>query len=92
MSAFLTVFLTVFLAEVGDKTQLATVLFSSDGTSNRWVVFSAASIALMASSAIAVLLGAAAEKYLAVLPLNLLAGIGFVLIGLFMIIGYFQVS
>jgi len=40
MAVFLTIFLTVFLAKVGDKNQLATVLISSDGKANRWVVFS----------------------------------------------------
>lgn len=85
MGAFLTVFISVFLAELGDKTQLATLLFASDGSRPRWLVFAAAAAALTASSAIAVLLGAAAERYLAVLPLKLLAGVGFIVIGVLFI-------
>ena len=90
MTSYITVFLTVFLAELGDKTQLATVLFASDGERSRWLVFFAASGALIASTGIAILLGLAAERWLSVLPLKLIAGFGFVLIGIWMIIGHVQ--
>ena len=90
MNVYFTIFLTVFLAESGDKTQLATVLFSTDGTSNKALVFIAAASALVVSTALAVLLGASAEKYLTAMPLKLIAGAGFVLIGLFMIAGHFR--
>lgn len=92
MAAFLTVFLTVFLAELGDKTQLATVLFSSDGERGRILVFIAASAALVASTGLAVVLGMAAERWLSALPLKLLAGIGFIVIGLWMIIEHFRLA
>ncbi|MBB5517401.1 TMEM165/GDT1 family protein [Amphiplicatus metriothermophilus] len=85
MTAFLTVFLSVFLAELGDKTQLATLLFSADGTRSKLVVFTAAAGALIASTALAVALGAAAERWLSALPLKLIAGLGFLAIGAFMI-------
>ena len=90
MNVYFTIFLTVFLAELGDKTQLATVLFSTDGTSNKALVFIAAASALVVSTALAVILGASAEKYLAAMPLKLIAGAGFILIGLFMIAGHFK--
>lgn len=82
--------MTIFLAELGDKTQLATVLFAADSKYSPWVVFAAASAALIASSAVAVLLGTAAERYLSVLPLKLISGFGFVAIGLFMIVGHIR--
>lgn len=85
MSAFLTVFLSVFLAELGDKTQLATLLFAADGERSKLIVFAAAAGALIASTAIAVILGSAAERYLGALPLKLIAGGGFIVIGAFMI-------
>ena len=92
MNIYLTIFLTVFLAELGDKTQLATVLFSTDGTSNKAFVFLAAASALVVSTALAVILGASADKYLSAMPLKLIAGIGFLLIGVFMIFGHFKTS
>lgn len=85
MSAFFTIFVTVFLAELGDKTQLATVLFAADESRPKALVFAAAAAALVASSAVAVLLGAAADKYLSMLPLKLLAGLGFVVIGVLLV-------
>lgn len=88
MKIYAMIFLTVFLAELGDKTQLATVLFAADGTTNRLFVFLAASAALVVSTGLAVLLGAGAERYLSTFPLKLIAGIGFVLIGAVMIFGH----
>lgn len=85
MKVFLTVFLSVFLAELGDKTQLATLLFASNNTASQMTIFAAASAALIVSTAIAVLLGAGAERYLSFLPLKLIAGLGFVAIGGFLI-------
>jgi putative Ca2+/H+ antiporter (TMEM165/GDT1 family) len=65
------------------------VLFASDNRASQWMVFSAAALALTASTAIAVLVGAAAERYLAFLPLKLIAGFGFVAIGVFLVIEHF---
>ena len=89
MTAFLTVFISVFLAELGDKTQLATLLFASDGSRPRWLVFAAATLALAASTGVAVILGAAAERWLGALPLKLIAGGGFILIGGFLVAEHF---
>jgi putative Ca2+/H+ antiporter (TMEM165/GDT1 family) len=89
-SPLVMMFVAVFLAELGDKTQLATVLFAADGEHNPWVVFLVASLALVASTAIAVLLGTLASKYLAVAPLKLIAGIGFVLLGGWTIFDHFR--
>ena len=44
---FATVFGTVFLAELGDKTQLATLLFASKSAASLWTIFIAASAALV---------------------------------------------
>lgn len=51
-----TSFTTVFLAELGDKTQLAALGLSTKGGS-KWAVFGGASLALVASAGLAVLLG-----------------------------------
>lgn len=53
---FSSTFLTIFLAEMGDKTQLATLLMSAQSHAP-WVVFTGAAIALIATSLLGVLIG-----------------------------------
>ncbi|HEY9647357.1 MAG TPA: TMEM165/GDT1 family protein [Chroococcidiopsis sp.] len=53
---FLSTFVTIFLAEIGDKTQMTTLLMSASSQSP-WVVFAGAGTALVATSLIGVLLG-----------------------------------
>ena len=50
LRTFGTIFLTVFVAEIGDKTQLATMLFAAEGRS-KWLVFAAAGLALVLAAA-----------------------------------------
>lgn len=76
-----TVFVAVFIAELGDKTQLATLLFAADKEVSKWTVFIAASLALICTSAIGVIAGSALSHYINPRYLHLIAGIGFVLIG-----------
>ena len=90
MQHFIAMTVVVFLAELGDKTQLATLLFASDGRHHPLLVFFAAALALVSSAAIAVYLGAAVERHLATLPIKLFAGIGFLLIGAWTIWGHFK--
>ena len=78
---FLTVFGTVFLAELGDKTQLATVLFASRGTVSLWTIFIAASAALVLTSAIGVAAGGLVSQYVNPRYLSYAAGVGFIVIG-----------
>lgn len=76
-----TVFGTVFLAELGDKTQLATLLFASREGSSLLTVFLGASLALVASAAIGVLAGTFVSTHVPARHLSYAAGIGFILIG-----------
>ncbi len=89
MKQILIIFVTVFLAELGDKTQIATLLFATDRAISPFLVFTAAAGALVASTAIAVFLGTWGERYLTALPLELIAGTGFVATGLWTIWGHF---
>ena len=78
----LTVFTTVFLAELGDKTQLATLLFATDKTVSKFMVFVGASLALICTSAIGVAAGGMLSQYVSEKVLHYVAGSGFVAIGL----------
>jgi len=76
-----TVFSAVFIAELGDKTQLATMLFAADREVSKWTVFAGASLALVLASAIGVLAGSAISQYVSERQLHYVAGIGFIAIG-----------
>jgi putative Ca2+/H+ antiporter (TMEM165/GDT1 family) len=81
-----TVFVTVFLAELGDKTQLATFLFAADREVSKLTVFLGASLALVLASAIGVLAGSAISQIVPERSLRLMAGAGFVVIGIWTLI------
>jgi Ca2+/H+ antiporter, TMEM165/GDT1 family len=72
-STFLSTFITIFLAEMGDKTQLATLLLSAQSQSP-WIVFLGAGSALIATSLVGVLLGRYLAKVLSPKTLDIAAG------------------
>ena len=78
---FGTVFTTVFLAELGDKTQLATLVFASDDRHSRTTVFLGAASALVACAALGVLGGALLRGWLNPRVLSMLAGASFIALG-----------
>ena len=80
---FLTIFASVFVAELGDKTQLATMLFAADKEVSKYTVFLAASAALIVASAIGVLAGSIVSEYIDQKYLHYIAGTGFIAIGAF---------
>ncbi len=80
---FSVVFATVFIAELGDKTQLATMLFATDKQVSKITVFLAASAALIVASALGVLAGSLLSEYINEKYLHYMAGIGFIGIGMF---------
>jgi putative Ca2+/H+ antiporter (TMEM165/GDT1 family) len=84
------IFTSVLVAELGDKTQLATLLFAADSRQSPALVFVAAAAALCLSTAIAVLLGSMAGHYLTRVPLKLIAGVGFIAIGVWTLYGHFR--
>jgi Ca2+/H+ antiporter, TMEM165/GDT1 family len=71
----------VFLAELGDKTQLATLSLAAGGSS-RWVVFAGSAAALVATSAIAVVAGEALSRVVPPEWLKRGAGVLFLVLGL----------
>ncbi len=77
-----TIFSVVFIAELGDKTQLATLLFAADREVSKLTVFLGASLALVTTSAIGVLAGSLFAHVIDERQLNFIAGGGFIAIGI----------
>ncbi len=86
LKLLLTVFGTVFLAELGDKTQIATLLFAADASAHRLTVFVGASLALILASAIGVVAGGVVSDYVDPKYLSYAAGVGFIVVGAFTIV------
>lgn len=82
LKIFITVFITIFVAEIGDKTQLATLLFAADKEVSKWIIFAGASLALVVAAGIGVLAGGLISNYISEKYLNYLAGTGFIAIGI----------
>ena len=82
MLAFWHSLLFIALAEMGDKTQLATMLFAADKNTGKLTVFLGASLALIVTSAIGVLAGSVISQYVSEKTLHYLAGVGFISIGI----------
>ena len=80
---FSVIFATVFIAELGDKTQLATMLFATEKEVSKITIFLAASAALVVASALGVLAGSLLAEYINEKYLHYLAGVGFIGIGMF---------
>ncbi len=86
MRSYAVVFLSVFLAELGDKTQLATLFFATNPAVSRAGVFAAAAGALVISTLLAVVVGAQLGAWVPPERLKILAGLGFIAIGLWMLL------
>lgn len=80
---FLTIFASVFIAELGDKSQLATMLFAADKEVSKYTVFFAVLAALIVATALGVLAGSLLTEYINEKYLRYIAGIGFIVIGVF---------
>ena len=83
-----TTFGIIFLAEMGDKTQLAALTMAAQ-TKKPWAVFLGASLALAAVSAIGVIVGGTLGSYIPVDWIKRIAAIAFIIIGVLMLLGKF---
>jgi putative Ca2+/H+ antiporter (TMEM165/GDT1 family) len=86
LKLFATVFATIFVAELGDKTQLATLLYASDASHPKLTVFAASASALVLSSALGVLAGALVSEFVSPKILRWIAGLGFIAVGAWVIL------
>ena len=83
---FGTAFLTLFLAELGDKTQLAVITMSSKSES-KLAVFLGASLALVLVSLLGVLVGSVLSQYVPTEWLQRVVAVAFIVIGVLMLFG-----
>lgn len=86
MKGLFVVFVSVLVAELGDKTQLSTLLFATDPSLSRTGVFVASSLALVCSSLAAVLVGSQLSRWVPPSALKTVAGVGFIIIGIWVLV------
>ena len=85
---FMTTFATIFLAEMGDKTQLAAMTMAAD-TRKPVAVFLASALALVCVSALGVAVGGALGHYLPLEWIRRAAALGFIAIGVLILLDKF---
>lgn len=79
---WLTTYIVIILCELGDKTQLAVLLFTSNNPRQRWMIFFASACALTLCVLIEVTVGVALARYITPATINRVAGIIFLGLGL----------
>jgi putative Ca2+/H+ antiporter (TMEM165/GDT1 family) len=90
LKIFFTVFLSIFFAEMADKTQIATLLYASSLEKAKITVFLASSLALICTTAIAVVGGSIISQWVQSKAGTLIVGLGFMVVGLWVILkGWF---
>ena len=85
---FLATFGVIFLAEMGDKTQLAAMTMAAQ-SKKPWAVFVGASLALVCVSAVGVVVGGALGHYLPIIWIKRAAAVAFIVIGVLILMGKF---
>ena len=83
LSIFITTFTTIFIAELGDKTQIATLMLSAE-SGKPIIVFLGSSLALISSSVVGVLIGKWLSKKISPSKFNLFAGALMIIISVFL--------
>jgi putative Ca2+/H+ antiporter (TMEM165/GDT1 family) len=85
---FLTTFGVIFLAEMGDKTQLAAMTMAAE-SKKPWAVFLGAALALAAVSALGVLVGGVVGNYISLIWIKRFAALAFIVIGILILLDRF---
>jgi Ca2+/H+ antiporter, TMEM165/GDT1 family len=85
---FLTTFGVIFLAEMGDKTQLAAMTMAAE-SKKPWAVFVGAALALASVSALGVLVGSVIGDYISLIWIKRVAALAFIVIGILILLDKF---
>jgi putative Ca2+/H+ antiporter (TMEM165/GDT1 family) len=88
LRVLLTTFGIIFLAEMGDKTQLAAMTMAAQ-TKRPWAVFIGASLALASVSALGVVVGSVIGDYVSLIWVKRVAACAFIVIGILMLANKF---
>ena len=89
LSIFFTTFTTIFIAELGDKTQIATLMLSAE-SGKPIIVFLGSSLALISSSIVGVLIGKWLSNKISPSKFNLFTGILMIIISVFLAYDIFK--
>ena len=83
---FATIFVSVFVAELGDKTQLATLLYAANASHPKLTVFAASAGALVLASGLGVLGGSLISEHVEPRLVRWVAGLGFIAVGIWVLL------
>lgn len=86
MEVFWKIFLIVLIAEMGDKTQLATMGFSATEPVSKWIVFFASALALVCASGLGVIAGRVISQFGLEKQIKIASGILFILLGIWTLV------
>ena len=89
LSIFITTFTTIFIAELGDKTQIATLMLSAE-SGKPIIVFLGSSLALISSSVVGVLIGKWLSRKISPSRFSFFTGILMILISMFLVYETFK--
>ena len=89
---WLTTYILIVLAELGDKTQVAVLLITSNNPRRRWMVLGASALALVFCVTVEVTVGVALAQYIGPAAINRVAGVIFLLMGLATLIQILDIS
>lgn len=89
---WLTTYILIVLAELGDKTQVAVLLITSNNPGRRWMVLGASALALVLCVTVEVTIGVALAQYIGPAMINRVAGVIFLLIGIATLIQTLDIS
>ncbi|WP_066634531.1 TMEM165/GDT1 family protein [Desulfolucanica intricata] len=87
---WLSTYTLIILCELGDKTQVAVLLLTSNNPGRRWLIFGASALALTLCVLIEVTVGVTLAKYIGPALINRITGIIFLIVGLVTLAQYFK--
>ncbi|MFZ5596867.1 MAG: TMEM165/GDT1 family protein [Bacillota bacterium] len=88
---WLTTYVLIILCELGDKTQMAVLLITSNNPSKRWLIFAASALALTMCVVVEVTVGLTLAKYIGPAVINRATGVIFIIIGLVTLVQHFGI-